>query len=168
MKMSKNPNQENQSPSTPQYQEQSPNQAYTYPQVPNYSYPTRQQNQPFFPQQQQQQQQQQVPSQGQGGPGGALPGLPTEQSYIENILRLNRNKLATVYMTFENNDRWNAKIFKGVIEAAGRDHIILRDPENNRRYLLLMVYLDYVTFDEPLNYNYPYGNPGGLATYPPR
>ncbi|MFJ6412628.1 MULTISPECIES: spore coat protein GerQ [Terribacillus] len=164
MKMSKNPNQENQSPGTPQYQEQS--QAYTYPQVPNYSYPTRQQNQPFFPQQQQQQQQQ-VPSQVQGG-GPAGPGLPVEQSYIENILRLNRNKLATVYMTFENNDRWNAKIFKGVIEAAGRDHLILRDPENNRRYLLLMVYLDYVTFDEPLNYSYPFGNPGGTATYPPR
>lgn len=166
MKMSKNPNQENQNqtPSTPQYQEQG--QPYAYPQVPNYSYPNRQQNQPFYPQQQQQ-----VPSQVQGGGfpgGGAGPGLPTEQSYIENILRLNRGKLATVYMTFENNDRWNAKIFKGTIEAAGRDHLILRDPENNRRYLLLMVYLDYVTFDEPLNYNYPIGNPGGLATYPPR
>ncbi|MFP7492633.1 spore coat protein GerQ [Terribacillus saccharophilus] len=163
MKMSKNQNQENQVPSTPQYQEQP--QAYTYPQVPNYSFPARQQNQPFFPQQQQQQQQQ-VPSQVQGGgPAGAL---PVEQSYIENILRLNRGKLATVYMTFENNDRWNAKIFKGTIEAAGRDHIILRDPETNRRYLLLMVYLDYVTFDEPLNYNYPFGNPGSMANYPAR
>ncbi|PAD40520.1 spore coat protein GerQ [Terribacillus sp. 7520-G] len=162
MNMSKNPNQENQTPSTPQFQEQ--NQAYTYSQVPNYSYPTRQQNQPFYPQQQQQ-----APSQVQGGgPGGGGPSLPVEQSYIENILRLNRGKLATVYMTFENNDRWNAKIFKGTIEAAGRDHLILRDPETNRRYLLLMVYLDYVTFDEPLNYNYPYGNPGGLANYPPR
>ena len=39
--------------------------------------------------------------------------LPVEQSYIENILRLNKGKLATVYATFENNTQWNAKIFKG-------------------------------------------------------
>src|SRR4051812_39567805 len=35
-----------------------------------------------------------------GGP--QIPGmLPVEQSYIENILRLNKGKLATVYATFE-------------------------------------------------------------------
>ncbi|GAB2542242.1 spore coat protein GerQ [Gracilibacillus alcaliphilus] len=89
----------------------------------------------------------------------ATPGmLPMEQSYIENILRLNRGKQATVYMTFENNDRWNAKIFKGIIEAAGRDHIILSDTETGKRYILLMVYLDYITFDEEIVYDYPYAN----------
>ncbi|GGM32935.1 hypothetical protein GCM10011351_18770 [Paraliobacillus quinghaiensis] len=89
-------------------------------------------------------------------PTSQVPGmLPLEQSYIENILRLNKGKIATVYMTFENNERWNAKIFKGVVEAAGRDHIILSDPETNKRYLLLMVYLDYITFDEEINYDYP-------------
>lgn len=97
-----------------------------------------------------------------------VPGmLPVEESYIENILRLNKGKIATVYMTFENNDRWNAKVFKGVIEAAGRDHIILSDPETGRRYLLLMVYLDYITFDEELNYEYPYGG-APITAYPPR
>ncbi|MCT2538260.1 spore coat protein GerQ [Aquibacillus koreensis] len=101
-------------------------------------------------------------------PMSNVPGmLPVEESYIENILRLNKGKIATVYMTFENNERWNAKVFKGVIEAAGRDHIILSDPESGRRYVLLMVYLDYITFDEELNYEYPYGAPG-LAAYPPR
>ncbi len=98
----------------------------------------------------------QVPS------GGPFPGMAPqgpafeEESYIENILRLNRGKLATVYMTFENNREWNAKIFKGIVEAAGRDHIVLSDPETGRRYLLLMIYLDYITFDEELNYEYPF------------
>jgi|GEM_PF-850203 len=92
--------------------------------------------------------------------------LPLEQSYIENILRLNRGKLATVYMTFENNSEWNAKIFKGRIEAAGRDHIVLSDPETGIRYLLLMVNLDYITFSEPLNYHYPLGQQ--LTTASPR
>lgn len=97
--------------------------------------------------------------------GQFVPGmLPLEESYIENILRLNRGKQATVYMTFENNQQWNAKIFKGVIEAAGRDHIILSDPKTGKRYLLLMVYLDYITFDEEINYIYP----TGMASYSPR
>ncbi|MCD5324010.1 MULTISPECIES: spore coat protein GerQ [Pontibacillus] len=87
--------------------------------------------------------------------GGNLP--LEEESYIENILRLNKGKQATVYMTFENNEDWNAKIFKGIIEAAGRDHIVLSDPETGLRYLLLMVYLDYITFPEEINYAYPYG-----------
>ncbi|MCA1032162.1 spore coat protein GerQ [Bacillus timonensis] len=99
-----------------------------------------------------------------------VPGmLPLEQSYIENILRLNKGKLATVYMTFENNREWNAKVFKGIVEAAGRDHIILSDPQTGMRYLLLMVYLDYVTFDEELEYDYPYGaGLQGMGTYSPR
>lgn len=98
-----------------------------------------------------------------------VPGmLPLEQSYVENILRLNRGKLATVYMTFENNREWNAKIFKGIIEAAGRDHLILSDPQTGKRYLLLMVYLDYVTFDEEIDYDYPFGAAPGLSAYPPR
>jgi spore germination protein Q len=84
------------------------------------------------------------------------PGLlPAEESYIENILRLNLGKVATIYMTFENNTQWNAKIFKGVVEAAGRDHIIISDQQTGMRYLLLMVNLDYITFDEELTYSYP-------------
>lgn len=101
-----------------------------------------------------------------GAPG--VPGmLPIEQSYIENILRLNKGKLATVYATFENNSQWNAKTWVGLIEAAGRDHLILSDPETGQRLLLPMVYLDYVTFNEEIEYN-PTFSSGGLATLPPR
>ncbi|MGY0694962.1 spore coat protein GerQ [Virgibacillus sp. FSP13] len=132
------------------------NQAYQA--YPYYYYPqTSQAYYPVYDYRQQYPQQQQV----QPTPG-APSQLPAEQSYIENILRLNEGKLANVYMTFENSQE---KVFKGVVEAAGRDHIILRDPQTNKRYLLLMVYLDYITFDEELNYNYPYGQ---MSTYPSR
>lgn len=92
--------------------------------------------------------------------GSTIPGTPgmpapVEESYIENILRMNLGKTGTFYMTYENNSEWNAKIFKGKIEAAGRDHIIISDPTTGMRYLLLMVNLDYITFDEELNYSYP-------------
>ncbi|WP_234396962.1 spore coat protein GerQ [Bacillus massiliglaciei] len=127
-----------------------------------------------------QQQYPQMPVQGTaGGTGGSfqtspsaggpqVPGmLPVQESYIENILRLNKGKLATVYATFENNTEWNAQIFKGLIEAAGRDHLILSDPQSGKRYLIPMVYLDYITFDEEIEYEYPYGGTG-LVSYPPR
>lgn len=95
----------------------------------------------------QQQQQQMTP------PNVQLPVTSRqEESYIENILRLNRGKLGTFYFTFENNKEWNAKVIKGYVEAAGRDHVIISDP-NGKRYLMLMIYLDYVTFDEEINYN---------------
>nr|WP_204517866.1 spore coat protein GerQ [Brevibacillus fulvus] len=90
--------------------------------------------------------------------GTFIPGTPggiVEQSYVENILRMNLGKVATIYMTFENNSQWNAKVFRGVLEAAGRDHIIISDPQTGMRYLLLTVNLDYITFDEPLNYVAP-------------
>lgn len=89
--------------------------------------------------------------------GGNVVTVPAvEESYVENILRLNRGKLATFYMTYENNREWNAKIFKGIIEAAGRDHIVISDPATGMRFLLLMLNLDYVTFDGPINYEYPF------------
>lgn len=136
---------------------------YYFPQSSPAYYPAFNYRQFGFPQGQQPAQQQQQ------SPFIDVPGmLPSEQSYIENILRLNRGKVATVYMTFENNSEWNAKIFRGVVEAAGRDHIILSDPQTGKRYLLLMVYLDYVTFDEELNYEYPYGSNPNMATYSPR
>jgi len=111
----------------------------------------------------------QFPGQEDVPPGFLQPGqLPLEQSYIENILRLNLGKIATFYMTFENNREWNAKIFRGRVEAAGRDHIIISDPQTGMRYLLLMVNLDYVTFDEELNYFYPgiTGTGGGTGAGP--
>lgn len=99
-----------------------------------------------------------VPSNGpipmSGQPGQVSPDgmLPLEQSYIENILRFNRGKPATFYMTFENNPEWNARVFRGVIEEAGRDHIIISNEQTGEYFLLLMVNLDYVEFDQPIEY----------------
>lgn len=134
---------------------------YYYPQMSPAYYPAAYDQRQF--QFQEPQPQQAVPV-----PADTPEMLPMEQSYIENILRLNKGKKATVYMTFENNKEWNAQVFKGIIEAAGRDHIILSDTKTNKRYLLLMVYLDYITFDGEIEYTYPYGNTQVTSTYPPR
>lgn len=80
--------------------------------------------------------------------------LPREESYIENIIRMNKGKTITIYMNFEDS-QWGSKIFKGRIEAAGKDHIIISDLNSSLRYVLLTIYLDYFTFDEEINYSYP-------------
>lgn len=115
----------------------------------------------FNPMQMQMHQQRQMTPPNAGGGQGML---PMQQSYIENILRLNRGKLGTFHLTFEGN---NQRTFTGIIEAAGRDHIILSEEGTGRRVLLLMVYLDYVTFNEEINYEYPYADTQ-TANYPPR
>ena len=78
--------------------------------------------------------------------------LAFEQSYIENILRMNKGKQVTVHMTFPDSEQFRDSDFKGIIEQSGRDHIILGDPTNGKWYLLLMIYVDFLTFDEKINY----------------
>lgn len=87
-------------------------------------------------------------------PGETLSPL-MEQSFIENILRLNVGKVATIYMSFEGS-QWGSKIFKGYVLAAGRDHIVLKDLQSELRYILPMIYLSYITFDEVIDYEYPF------------
>ncbi|OTA40612.1 MAG: hypothetical protein A6D92_15270, partial [Symbiobacterium thermophilum] len=83
---------------------------------------------------------------------GGLMALPQEQSYLENILRMNRGKVATIYATYDNNPEWPARVFRGEVENAARDHVVLSDPQTGMRYVILMVNIDYLTFDEPLRY----------------
>lgn len=75
-----------------------------------------------------------------------------EQSYIENILRNNIGKRVRAFVSFPDSIEWKDKIFTGVIEHAGRDNLIINDTESNNSYLILMIYLNYVEFDEKITY----------------
>lgn len=78
--------------------------------------------------------------------------IPFEQSYIENILRMNKGKKVTVHMTFPDSEQFKDREFSGIIEQSGRDHIILSDPSTGKWFLLLMIYVDFIIFDEKINY----------------
>lgn len=75
-----------------------------------------------------------------------------EQSYIENILRLNRGKKARFHITVPGSIKWQDRVFEGIIEQSGKDHTIVSNPNTGEWYLILMIYLDFVTFEEPINY----------------
>lgn len=106
------------------------NNANTY--YPNYQMPTGYPNQEF------------APTSGNN--------LYNEQSYIENILRLNKGKLGKFYCSYPDSNEWRDNIFTGVIEQAGRDHLIISNPNNGKWYLILLIYLNYAEFDEKINY----------------
>ena len=78
--------------------------------------------------------------------------LPMEQSYVENILRLNKGKIASFYMSYPDSNEWRDKIFTGRVEQAARDHVVVFDPKNGKWYLILSIYLNYIVFDEEINY----------------
>lgn len=78
--------------------------------------------------------------------------LTMEQSLIENILRLNKGKKVKVYVSYPESSAWQNKIYDGIIEQAGRDHLIIKDVKNNICYLIRMIYLNYVEFEENIIY----------------
>lgn len=78
--------------------------------------------------------------------------LPFEQSYVENILRLNKGKVASFYMSYPDSNEWRDRIFTGVVEQAARDHVVLSDPKTGKWYILLSIYINYIVFDEEINY----------------
>jgi spore germination protein Q len=79
--------------------------------------------------------------------------IPMEQSYIENILRLNKGKNVKVFISYPDSSAWQNKEYIGIIEEAGKDHLIIKDSQTGSWYLLRMIYLDYVEFMEPINYS---------------
>lgn len=90
-----------------------------------------------------------------GYEAGQLADVPMQQSYIENILRHNKGKKVKAYVSFPDSVEWKDRIFEGTVEQAGRDHLIIKDTQNGHWYLILMIYLDYVEFDERINYSDP-------------
>ena len=83
----------------------------------------------------------------------ANPDFNFEQSYIENILRLNRGKQVQIYASYPDSNEWRDKVFSGIVEQSGRDHVILSDPQTGDWYLILMIYVNYIKFDERINYS---------------
>ncbi len=80
------------------------------------------------------------------------PNYNTEQSYIENILRNNIGKKVRVHASFSDSNEWRDRVFTGIIEHAGRDNLVINDVDNDKYYLILMIYLDFVEFNEEITY----------------
>ena len=79
----------------------------------------------------------------QGNQSTSLPTPISNQTYLENILRLNIGKLGTFYFTYTGSDDWRDRVYKGIIEQVGRDHFVVRDPKNQKYYIFQFHQLQY-------------------------
>lgn len=86
-------------------------------------------------------------------------------NYVDNILNYNAGKLCKLHMTFNSGTQTGeSKVFTGILEAVGRDHIVISDPKTGHRFVLLMIYFDYAEFPDEINYYYPGTNRLNVAT----
>ena len=67
---------------------------------------------------------------------GAEASQQMEESYIENILRLNIGKVVTIYLTYENNREWNAKVRHGNIKGS-RTRLFVAQRSGDQQRLLI-------------------------------
>lgn len=72
--------------------------------------------------------------------------------YTENILKLNVGKKVRLYASFPGSSEWQDKIFEGIIENTGKDYIIISDPKNGEWNLILFIYINFISFEEIVNY----------------
>lgn len=89
--------------------------------------------------------------------GNTIPNQSTAPSintsdniYMEDVLKKIEPIKATFYMTFSGSNEWRDKVFTGILEAAGRDHVVLSDPTTGKWYILPNIYVDYIEFDEDI------------------
>ena len=87
-----------------------------------------------------------IPSQSSSPPG--VGPINENISYAEDILNKNKGKKLKVYMSFSDSIEWRDKVFEGILEAWGRDFLLLSDRKNNRWYMVWNIYINYIEFTE--------------------
>ncbi len=78
----------------------------------------------------------------------------TDDIFIDNIIKYNRGKKAKIFATIPYSSEWQDKEFEGIIESSGKDHIIISNPSTGEWTIIPIMYISYITLEEPINYNY--------------
>ncbi|MBQ8891854.1 MAG: spore coat protein GerQ [Bacilli bacterium] len=71
--------------------------------------------------------------------------------FAEDVLAKNKGKYVKLYMSFTDSKEWCDRIFEGTLESWGRDFILLKDKNSNKRYMVWNLYIDFIEFFEPVN-----------------
>lgn len=74
-----------------------------------------------------------------------------DPQYAENLFTINHGKRVTVYFSYPDSIQWRDRVFNGIILAAGRDYLLLRN-DQGQTVLLWLVYINYATFDEEISF----------------
>ena len=69
-----------------------------------------------------------------------------EEEYIDTIIKKNIGKNAKFYITIPTSTNWQDKIFEGIIENVGKDHVLLLNPNTNEKYIIPLIYTAFITY----------------------
>ena len=72
-------------------------------------------------------------------------------NFIDDVLKNNKGKKVVISITLPNNKDFQEKTFNGIVEQTGKDYIIIYNPEDGKYYLIPLMYLNYIKFDEKIN-----------------
>jgi len=79
--------------------------------------------------------------------------LPLDESYMDSLIRNNIGKQVCIYVTFPGSNDFKDFKFNGILEQSGKDYVVLSEPSSGKWHLFPTVYIDFITFDENINYN---------------
>ena len=70
---------------------------------------------------------------------------------LEDILKINKGKKASIYTSFKNSNEWKDKIFTGIIEDSYKDYIVLSDPKTGTWYIIPIKCIGFIKSEECIN-----------------
>lgn len=76
-----------------------------------------------------------------------------EQGNIKNVLKMNEGNKIKAYVSYPNPSSWQSKIYDGILEQSGKDYLIIKDVKDRSWLLIRLNYLDYIEFEERINYD---------------
>lgn len=71
----------------------------------------------------------------------------SEETYVDSLLSKNIRKKITIHLN--NNDN---KDISGILENIGKDYLILSESSTGYSHVVLPIYVNYITFEEEINY----------------
>jgi len=78
--------------------------------------------------------------------------LPLEESYMDSLIRNNIGNQVCVFTTFPNSNDLRDFKFNGILEQSGKDYVVISEPSTGKWHLIPSHYINFITFDENINY----------------
>lgn len=72
----------------------------------------------------------------------------SENSFVNAVLRTAINKNAKFYFSYPDSIKWRDMVYDGKLLLVGEDYIVVKEKTTNHLHVLLMLYLEFVVFEE--------------------
>ena len=80
--------------------------------------------------------------------GKILENKDLENSFVNAVLKTAVGKEAKYYFTYPDSIKWRDMVYDGKLLVVGEDYMVVRETSTNHLHVLLLLYLEYVVFEE--------------------